>query len=140
MSGHRCRGGNQKWIPKTSCVTCMRAERNELLAACKMAESYYTRLPKYPDRGHDIAAELAVLRKIADKIQAILRATNHPELPEGEIPFTLGVTNELLVACEALLDHCPCVYGGFEGGEVVPQPCDVCDRARATIAKVRGEK
>lgn len=30
-------------------------------------------------------------REIAEKVQAILRETNHPELPEGEIRFTLEV-------------------------------------------------
>lgn len=30
-------------------------------------------------------------REIADSIQKILRATNHPELPEGEIPFIISV-------------------------------------------------
>ena len=30
-------------------------------------------------------------RNISNKIQEILRATNHPELPEGEISFTLHV-------------------------------------------------
>lgn len=30
-------------------------------------------------------------REIADAVQAILRATNHPELPEGEIVFNLHV-------------------------------------------------
>ena len=30
-------------------------------------------------------------REIADKVQGILRATNHPELPEGEIRFLLHV-------------------------------------------------
>jgi len=30
-------------------------------------------------------------REIADKIQAILRETNHPELPVGEIQFHLHV-------------------------------------------------
>ena len=30
-------------------------------------------------------------REIADQVQEILRATNHPELPEGEIWFTLHV-------------------------------------------------
>jgi hypothetical protein len=30
-------------------------------------------------------------REIADKIQKILRETNHPELPNGEIIFTLQV-------------------------------------------------
>lgn len=30
-------------------------------------------------------------RDIADKVQAILRATNHPELPAGEIQFRLAV-------------------------------------------------
>jgi hypothetical protein len=27
-------------------------------------------------------------RKIADEVQKILRDTNHPELPQGEIQFT----------------------------------------------------
>jgi len=30
-------------------------------------------------------------RLIADKVQQILRETNHPELPDGEIEFTLHV-------------------------------------------------
>ncbi len=30
-------------------------------------------------------------REIADQIQKILRATNHPELPDGEINFALHV-------------------------------------------------
>lgn len=35
-------------------------------------------------------------REIADKIQKILRETNHPELPKGEIKFLIhihGATN-----------------------------------------------
>ncbi len=30
-------------------------------------------------------------RKIADQVQQILKATDHPELPEGEIEFQLHV-------------------------------------------------
>lgn len=30
-------------------------------------------------------------REIADAIQKILRSTNHPELPDGEIQFSLHV-------------------------------------------------
>lgn len=30
-------------------------------------------------------------REIAEAVQKILRATNHPELPEGEIQFSLHV-------------------------------------------------
>ena len=30
-------------------------------------------------------------REIAQKVQEILRATNHPELPKGEIEFSLQV-------------------------------------------------
>lgn len=30
-------------------------------------------------------------REISEQVQKILRATNHPELPEGEINFTLHV-------------------------------------------------
>lgn len=30
-------------------------------------------------------------REISDAVQKILRATNHPELPEGEIQFILHV-------------------------------------------------
>jgi len=30
-------------------------------------------------------------REISDQVQAILRATEHPELPEGEIQFHLHV-------------------------------------------------
>ncbi len=31
-------------------------------------------------------------REIADKVQQVLRETKHPELPKGEIKFTLHVT------------------------------------------------
>ncbi len=34
---------------------------------------------------------VAQKRAIADEVQKILRATNHPELPAGEISFTLHV-------------------------------------------------
>lgn len=34
---------------------------------------------------------VAQKRAIAEKVQAILRETNHPELPEGEIRFSLHV-------------------------------------------------
>ena len=34
---------------------------------------------------------IAQKRAIADAVQKILRDTNHPELPEGEIPFRLHV-------------------------------------------------
>ncbi len=30
-------------------------------------------------------------REIADKIQAVLRETNHPELPTGEITFSIQI-------------------------------------------------
>lgn len=30
-------------------------------------------------------------REIADSVQKVLRATNHPELPKGEIQFSLHV-------------------------------------------------
>ena len=33
-------------------------------------------------------------RKIADEVQKILRETNHPELPDGEISFSLHVDGE----------------------------------------------
>jgi hypothetical protein len=34
---------------------------------------------------------IAQKRDIADKIQSILRETNHPELPEGEITFRIFI-------------------------------------------------
>ena len=34
---------------------------------------------------------VAEKRRIADGVQVLLRATRHPELPEGEIQFTLHV-------------------------------------------------
>ncbi len=34
---------------------------------------------------------VALKREIADKVQKILRETNHPELPESEISFLLHV-------------------------------------------------
>lgn len=33
-------------------------------------------------------------REIAKRVQQILRDTNHPELPEGEIQFDLHVSGE----------------------------------------------
>lgn len=37
---------------------------------------------------------VAQKREIADKVQKILRETNHPELPKGEIEFELRVKGE----------------------------------------------
>jgi len=37
---------------------------------------------------------IAEKRSIADQIQKILRDTNHPELPEGEIEFAIHVKGE----------------------------------------------
>lgn len=34
---------------------------------------------------------VAQKREIAEKVQRILRETQHPELPDGEIPFLLHV-------------------------------------------------
>lgn len=39
----------------------------------------------------DIMFSIAQKRKIAEQVQQILRETNHPELPEGEIDFMLTV-------------------------------------------------
>lgn len=33
-------------------------------------------------------------REIAEQVQKILRATGHPELPEGEISFNPGVNSQ----------------------------------------------
>ena len=33
-------------------------------------------------------------REIADKVQQVLRDTNHPELPDGEVQFNLHVFGE----------------------------------------------
>ena len=35
-----------------------------------------------------------------------------------------------------LLDEHPCSYGGFEGGEIVPQPCDRCDAIRDALSRL----
>lgn len=43
--------------------------------------------------------------------------------------------NSLLAVCKALVDHCCCTCGGIEGGEVVAQPCVICDSARRLIAR-----
>jgi hypothetical protein len=34
---------------------------------------------------------IAQKREISDKVQEILRATEHPELPEGEVKFVLHI-------------------------------------------------
>ncbi len=37
-------------------------------------------------------------REIADAVQTILRDTNHPELPEGEISFSLHVDGDSIMS------------------------------------------
>ena len=37
-------------------------------------------------------------REIAQKVQQILRDTNHPELPEGEIEFSLHVKGNTVMS------------------------------------------
>ncbi len=50
-------------------------------------------------------------REIADAVQQILRSTNHPELPEGEIEFRLHV------AGAGRLD-----YADIHNNGAVPEP------------------
>lgn len=44
-------------------------------------------------------------RKIADAVQKILRDTGHPELPEGEIQFTLQVWGSDLWSWATILNN-----------------------------------
>ncbi|KKN32678.1 hypothetical protein LCGC14_0811390 [marine sediment metagenome] len=41
----------------------------ELLEACQIAAGYFTSLPQHPDRGHDIANDLAVLKAAIAKAE-----------------------------------------------------------------------
>ena len=44
-------------------------------------------------------------REIADKVQTILRETNHPELPASEIQFCLRVTGATVVGWAEILNN-----------------------------------
>ena len=44
-------------------------------------------------------------REIANRVQAILRETNHPELPEGEIPFELHVWGATAISWTFILNN-----------------------------------
>jgi len=44
-------------------------------------------------------------REISDKIQKILRETNHPELPEGEIKFRIHIYGELFSLSYANIEN-----------------------------------
>jgi hypothetical protein len=50
-------------------------------------------------------------REIADAVQKLLRATNHPELPEGEIMFILAIGGKD-----------PWCYARIENNGAVPYP------------------
>lgn len=50
-------------------------------------------------------------REIADAVQQILRSTNHPELPEGEIEFRLHVAGAG-----------PMAYADIRNNGAVPEP------------------
>lgn len=50
-------------------------------------------------------------RLIADAVQKILRETNHPELPEGEITFSLKVSG-----------HAPWSWALIQNNGSVPHP------------------
>jgi hypothetical protein len=43
------------------------------------------------ERGGDKVFSVKQKREISEKVQKVLRETNHPELPEGEISFHLHV-------------------------------------------------
>ena len=45
-------------------------------------------------KGGEIMFSARQKREIADKVQKILRETNHPELPVGEITFSLTVAGK----------------------------------------------
>ena len=49
------------------------------------------------------------------------------------------VENDSVMAggLEAILKNCSCQHGGFDGAGTVPQPCDICDAARAELEKIR---
>ena len=44
-------------------------------------------------------------REIAEKVQEILRETNHPELPEGEIQFKLAVLGATQISWAAIRNN-----------------------------------
>ena len=44
-------------------------------------------------------------RDIADAVQKILRSTNHPELPKGEISFSLHVNGAALWSWANILNN-----------------------------------
>ena len=51
-------------------------------------------------------------REIADKIQQILRDTNHPELPEGNIQFFLHVDGKMEWSWADIRDNASVVNPG----------------------------
>jgi hypothetical protein len=60
-------------------------------ALCGCPVERVVRLPNAPKCKRCLKIEAQQKREIADKVQAILRETAHPELPEGEIQFALHV-------------------------------------------------
>ena len=50
--------------------------------------------------------------EIADKIQKILRETNHPELPDGEIKFQIHVDGAELWSWADIRNNVDATFGG----------------------------
>ncbi|KKN50733.1 hypothetical protein LCGC14_0629950 [marine sediment metagenome] len=48
-------------------------------------------------------------------------------------PCVIVERDQLSLHLQTMIDHCSCASGGFEGGEVVAQPCKICDLARKLV-------
>ena len=54
----------------------------------------------------------------------------------GGDPETVG---ELVKALRGMIEHSSCRCGGFDGREIIPQPCDICEAGQAVLAKIKTE-
>ena len=59
------------------------------------------------------------------------------QYPEPSAPLDKAQDDSLRALLNKLLEEHPCSYGGFEGGEIVAQPCERCDLIREALRRCR---
>ncbi len=65
-----------------------------------------------------------------------------PCSPDADAPLIESIVqavnshDKLVAALIGMIEHSSCRCGGFDGREIVPQPCDICKAAQTAITNV----
>ena len=88
-----------------------------------------------PDCPHDRLNEDGICRSCGGDCRGIGGPVPASQPVEGQ-QAQGAIGDDLKSLLNRLLDEHPCSYGGFEGGEIVAQPCDRCDSIRQMLSRL----